>query len=42
VGAGVRHFGSLGTPVALTSLAFALGLILIPLGAETRGKRLPS
>src|SRR5579862_538932 len=42
VGAGVRHFGSLGTPVALTSIAFALGLLLVPFGAETRGRSLPS
>jgi MFS family permease len=42
VGAGVRHFGSLGIPVALTSIAFALGLLLIPLAAETRGKSLPA
>jgi MFS family permease len=42
VGAGVRHFGSLGTPVAMTSIAFALGLLLIPLAAETRGKPLPA
>ncbi len=42
VGAGVRHFGSLGTPVALTALAFALGLLLIPFGAETRGQSLPA
>jgi MFS family permease len=41
VGSGVRHFGSLGTPVALTSIAFALGLLLIPFAAETRGQRLP-
>jgi len=42
VGTGVRHFGSIGTPVALTSIAFALGLLLIPFGAETRGQRLPA
>ena len=42
VGASVRHFGSLGTPVATTAIAFALGLLLIPFGAETRGKTLPS
>jgi len=42
VGSGVRHYGSLGTPVAMTSIAFALGLLLIPLGAETRGKNLPA
>jgi MFS family permease len=42
VGAGVRHFGSLGKPVALTAIAFALGLLLTPFGAETRGRRLPA
>ena len=42
VGTGVRHFGSLGTPVAITSLAFALGLLLIPFGVETRGQPLPA
>jgi MFS family permease len=42
VGAGVRHFQSLGTPVALTAVAFAIGLLLIPLGAETRGQSLPA
>jgi MFS family permease len=42
VGSGVRHYGSLGMPVALTSIAFALGLLLIPFSAETRGKHLPS
>jgi MFS family permease len=42
VGAGVQRYGSLGMPVALTSLAFALGLLLIPFGAETRGQVLPA
>jgi MFS family permease len=42
VGAGVRHFGSLGIPVALTSIAFALGLLLIPFAVETCGKTLPT
>jgi len=42
VGSGVRHYGSLGMPVALTSIAFALGLLLIPFSPETRGKHLPS
>jgi len=42
VGAGVRHFGSLGTPVALTAIAFAIGLVLTPLGEETRGRPLPA
>jgi MFS family permease len=42
VGAGVQRYGSLGVPVALTSLAFAVGLLLIPFGAETRGQVLPT
>jgi MFS family permease len=42
VGAGVRHFGSLGTPVAMTAVAFAIGLLLVPLGVETRGRPLPN
>jgi MFS family permease len=42
VGAGVSHFGTIGTPVALTSVAFALGLFLLPFGQETRGQPLPS
>ncbi len=42
VGAGVQHYGSLGTPVALTSIAFAIGLLFIPFGAETRGQTLPA
>jgi MFS family permease len=41
VGAGVAHFGTVGTPVALTSVAFLLGLLLAPLGEETRGRPLP-
>jgi MFS family permease len=41
VGAGVQRYGSLGVPVALTALAFALGLLLIPFGLETRGQALP-
>jgi MFS family permease len=42
VGAGVQHYQSLGIPVALTSIAFAIGLLLIPFGAETRGQSLPA
>jgi len=42
VGAGVRHFQTIGIPVALTSLAFVLGLVLIPFGEETRGQALPA
>jgi len=42
VGAGVRHFQTLGFPVALTAIAFVIGLILLPFGVETKGKPLPS
>jgi MFS family permease len=42
VGAGIRHYGSLGMPVAMTALAFAVGLCLIPFGVETRGQSLPA
>ncbi len=42
VGAGIRHFQTLGTPVALTAVAFAVGLLLLPLGVETKGKSLPA
>jgi len=42
VGAGVRHFHTIGIPVALTSVAFVAGLLLIPFGEETRGKSLPA
>ena len=41
VGAGVSHYGSIGTPVAFTSLAFVAGLFLIPFGTETKGQALP-
>jgi MFS family permease len=42
VGAGVQHFQTIGTPVALTSIAFLIGLALLPFGEETRGKPLPA
>jgi len=42
VGAGIRHFQTLGLPVALTALAFLVGILLLPFGEETRGKPLPS
>ena len=42
LGAMVLHMGSLGTPVALTSIAFILGLLIIPFALETHGKTLPS
>ncbi len=37
----VAAMGTLGTPVAITAIAFALGLVLIPLARETRGEALP-
>jgi MFS family permease len=42
VGNGVAHFRTIGTPVALTSMAFLIGLALLPFGVETRGKPLPA
>jgi MFS family permease len=41
VGAGVQRFGTIGTPVALTSIAFLAGLALLPFGEETKGQMLP-
>ncbi len=41
VAAGVNYFGSIGTPIALTSIAIFLGLFLLPFTLETRGKPLP-
>jgi MFS family permease len=42
VGAGVAHFHTIGIPVALTSVAFLVGLLLLPFGEETRGRPLPA
>jgi MFS family permease len=42
VGAGIRHYQTLGTPVALIALAFIIGLLLLPFGVETKGKPLPA
>jgi MFS family permease len=42
VGAAIRSYGSLGIPVAVTAAVFVLGLILLPLAVETRGKALPA
>lgn len=42
VGAGIRHFQTLGVPVALTAFAFLVGLLLLPFGEETKGRPLPS
>jgi len=41
VGAGIRSYGSLGIPVAITALAFVVGILLLPFAEETRGKPLP-
>ena len=42
VGAGVARMHTIGTPVALTSIAFLVGLALLPLAEETKGKELPA
>ena len=42
VGAGVARFHTIGTPVALTSIAFLIGLLLLPFGEETHGQTLPN
>ena len=49
VGAGVNfllggivlRMGTLGTPVALTAIAFGVGILVVPLAIETTGQRLP-
>ncbi len=39
--AAVAAWGTLGTPIALTAIAFAIGLLIIPFARETRGEVLP-
>lgn len=41
IGALVGRMGTLGKPVAMTSVAFGIGLLVIPLALETRGQPLP-
>jgi len=41
VGAGVARLHTIGLPVAITSIAFLIGLLLLPFGKETRGEGLP-
>ncbi|MEO6817963.1 MAG: MFS transporter [Edaphobacter sp.] len=41
LGSLVVHMGTLGKPVALTAIAFGLGLLAIPFAMETRGEPLP-
>ncbi len=42
VGAAIGHYHTIGTPVAWTSLAFLIGILLLPFGEETKGKPLPA
>jgi len=42
LGAMVLRMGTLGTPVALTAIAFAIGLLIIPFAVETTGRTLPN
>jgi MFS family permease len=41
LGAAVLKMGTLGTPVALTALAFGLGILIVPFAVETTGQTLP-
>jgi uncharacterized membrane protein YccF (DUF307 family) len=42
VGAGIHHFKTIGIPVAMSALVFIVGMALVPLGEETKGKHLPA
>ena len=42
LGAGIASYGSLGVPVAWTSVAFLVGLAVLPFAVETRGEALPT
>jgi len=41
IASAVRNMGTLGTPVALTAVAFGVGILVIPFALETRGQTLP-
>ena len=41
LGAAVLRMGTLGIPVALTAIAFGIGILIIPLATETTGQPLP-
>jgi MFS family permease len=41
LGWGISSYGSLGVPVAVTAIAFVLGLLALPFAPETKGKPLP-
>ena len=42
LGALVLRMGTLGTPVALTAIAFGIGILIVPLAVETTGQKLPT
>ncbi len=42
LGATVLHMHTLGVPVALTAIAFVVGLFIIPFAPETKGETLPA
>ena len=42
LGALVAEMHTIGTPVALTAIAFVAGLVIIPMAVETRGETLPA
>jgi MFS family permease len=42
VGSAIQSYGSLGVPVAVTALAFLIGLVLLPFAVETKGRPLPT
>ena len=37
----IREMGTLGIPIALTAIALAIGLLLLPFSIETKGHKLP-
>lgn len=39
--AAVKSMGTLGVPVALTAVAFGIGLLVLPMADETKGEALP-
>jgi hypothetical protein len=41
LGALISRMGTLGRPVALTAVAFGIGLLITPFAVETRGEVLP-
>jgi len=41
IGSAIASYGSIGRPIAVTALAFVIGLLLLPWALETRGQELP-